>query len=132
MQSTAADRGPLFIETRIVGTGGSIWIDGLGHAVSVTDAHGTRRLEIPYDLRTSAGSPPPPDALTTTYERMIGHGLDLGPYTRLAEHFRARIEGQDPPAGPNPATFADGVADMVVLDAIRRSVVEARTIAIET
>ena len=61
---------------------------------------------------------------------MIGHGLDLGPFTRLAEHFRARIEGAAPPAGPRPATFADGVADMVVLDAMRRSVAEGCTVTV--
>jgi predicted dehydrogenase len=61
---------------------------------------------------------------------MIGHGLDLGPYTRLAEHFRARIEGTPPPPGPQPATFADGVADMRVLDALRRSAAERATVAV--
>jgi hypothetical protein len=29
--------------------------------------------------------------------------------------------GAEPPAGPVPATFADGVANMAVLDAIRAS-----------
>jgi predicted dehydrogenase len=131
MASTAADRGPFLIESRVVGTRGTAWIDGLGDAVSVADALGTRRLELADDLRTTPpSSPPPPELLTTTYERMIGHGLDLGPYTRLAEHFRARIEGTEPPAGPPPATFADGVADMVVLDAARRSAAEGRTVTI--
>ncbi len=131
MQSTAADRGPLLIETRVVGTGGSAWIDGLGDAVWVADAEGTRRLAVPEDLRTAPGSAPPRDALTTTYEQMIGHGLDLGAYTRLAEHFRARIERRQPPPGPDPATFADGVADMVVLDAMRCSAAERRTVTVE-
>jgi predicted dehydrogenase len=61
---------------------------------------------------------------------MIGHGLDLGPYTRLAEHFRARIERTVAPPSPPPATFVDGVADMTVLDAMRRSAGERRTITI--
>ncbi len=130
MQSTAADRGPLLIETRVVGTGGTAWIEGLGDAVWVADESGTRRLAVPDELRTGPASAPPSGILTTTYERMIGHGLDLGPYTRLAEHFRARIEGVDPPPGPAPATFADGVADMAVLDAIRHSVAEQRTITV--
>ena len=73
--------------------------------------------------------PRPPTLLTTDYERMIGHGLDLGPYTRLAEHFRARILGIDPPPGPAPATFADGVADMAVLDAMRASAATGQTVA---
>jgi predicted dehydrogenase len=59
---------------------------------------------------------------------MIGHGLDLGAYTRLAEHFRARITGSAPPPGPQPATFADGVAGTAALEAMRRSAAEHRTV----
>ena len=132
MQSTAADRGPLLIDTRVVGTHGTAWIDGLGDHVSIADAAGTRRVDVPDELRTLAASAPPAALLTTDYERMIGHGLDLGPYTRLAEHFRARIQGADPPPGPAPATFADGVGDMVVLDAMRASAAGAgRTVEID-
>ena len=130
MQSSAADRGPFLIETRVVGTRGTAWIENVGDAVWVADARGTRQLAVPDDLRTAPPSAPPIGLLTTTYERMIGHGLDLGPFTRLAEHFRTRIEGLDPPPGPRPASFADGVADMEVLDAIRRSVAEGRTVTL--
>jgi predicted dehydrogenase len=130
MQSTAADRGPLLLETRVVGTRGTVWVVGLGDEVWLADAHGTRRLAIPDDLRTAPPASPPSAILTTTYERMIGHGLDLGPYTRLAEHFRARIERTAAPSSPRPATFADGVADMAVLDAMRRSAGEQRSIAL--
>ncbi len=128
MQSTAADRGPMLIETRVVGTRGTAWIEGVGDTVRVADARGARRLDIPDDLRTAPPASPPPELLTTAYEQMTGHGFDLGPYTRLAEHFRARIEGTEPPPGPAPATFEDGVADMVVLDGMRRSAAERRTV----
>jgi predicted dehydrogenase len=130
MQSTAADRGPMLIETRVIGSAGTAWIDGVGDVVHVSDASGTRRLPVPDDLRTPPALAPPRELLQTTYEQMIGHGLDLGPYTRLAEHFRARITGRAPPPGPQPATFADGVADMIVLDAMRRSASEQRTVSI--
>ena len=130
MQSAAADRGPFLIETRVVGTHGTAWIVGLGDEVWVADARGARQLPIPDDLRTAPPSAPPGEILTTTYERMIGHGLDLGPYTRLAEHFRARIERTAAPPAPQPATFVDGVADMTVLDAMRRSAGEQRTVTI--
>jgi predicted dehydrogenase len=131
MQSTCADRGPLAIETRVIGSLGTMWIDGLGDRVWLADADGPRRLPVPDDLRTPPASAPPPTTLETTYEQMIGHGLDLGPYTRLAEHFRARIEHTDPPAGPEPATFRDGVADMTVLDAMVRSHAEHRAVAVD-
>jgi predicted dehydrogenase len=130
MQSTAADRGPFLVETRVVGTQGTAWIEGLGDTVRVADALGTRQLAIPDELRTAPPSAPPPGLLTTTYERMIGHGLDLGPFTRLAEHFRSRIEGVTPPPGPRPATFADGLADMLVLDAARHSAAEGTTVTL--
>jgi predicted dehydrogenase len=128
MQSTAADRGPFLIETRVIGSAGSAWIDGVGDAVWVADSSGPRQLAIPDDLRTAPATAPPRALLETTYERMIGHGLDLGAYTRLAEHFRTRIEGAPAPAGPRPATFADGVADMTVLDAMRRSAHDGVTV----
>jgi len=52
---------------------------------------------------------------------MIAHGLDLGPYTRLAATFRDLVLGRPIPDDPRPATFADGVAGMAVLDAVRAS-----------
>jgi predicted dehydrogenase len=68
----------------------------------------------------------PPGVLHTAYDHMIAHGLDLGPYTCLAAAFRDLIRGRDNGApvtldDPRPATFADGVAAMEVLDAVRRS-----------
>jgi predicted dehydrogenase len=130
MQSTAADRGPMIIETRVIGSEGSAWIDGLGDTVKVATSDGTATIPIPDDLRTTAPIALPAGVLETTYEQMIGHGMDLGAYTRLAEHFRAAVEGTSPPPGPRPATFVDGVIDMSVLDAMRRSAAERRTAAV--
>jgi predicted dehydrogenase len=130
MQSTAADRGPFLIETRVIGSEGTAWIDGLGDSVRVADSTGTRRVPVPDDLKTAEPEPLPAGVLETTYEQMIGHGLDLGAYTRLAEHFLARIAGTTPPAGPAPATFADGVADIAVLDAMRQSGARGRTVVV--
>jgi predicted dehydrogenase len=131
MQSTPSDRGPLLIETRVVGSRGTAWIEGVGATVKVADSGGTRTLAIPDDLVVASAARPPREVLQTTYEQMTGHGLDLGPYTRLAEHFLARIRGNPPPPGPEPATFADGVADLTVLDAISRSAANGRTVAVE-
>jgi predicted dehydrogenase len=114
----------------VIGTAGSSWIDGLGDAVWVADAHGPRQLTVPDDLATAPAAAPPQSVLETTYEQMIGHGLDLGAYTRLAEHFHARINGTAALSGADPATLADGVADMTVLDAMRQSAAEHRTILI--
>ena len=45
----------------------------------------------------------------------------MAPYTRLCKTFRDLIEGRAVPDDPRPATFADGLAGMRVLDAIRES-----------
>jgi len=48
--------------------------------------------------------------------------MELPPYIRLAQAFAGAIDGAPPPeSGPRPATFADGVAVMGVLDAVRAS-----------
>jgi predicted dehydrogenase len=121
LTSTASERGWPIIETRVAGTKGTAWIAGIGADVFVADADGTRQVAVPEDLVTIAPEPPPAEALRSAYDRMVGHGLDLGPYTRLATVFGDRIRGVRSAPGPEPATFVDGVADMAVLDAARAS-----------
>jgi len=128
MQSTCSDRSPPMIETRVAGSRGSAWIRGLGSEVFVADASGTRAVPVDEDLRDSDDGavidPPPREALETDYERMVGHGLDILPYTRLARCFRAMIEGRSLPPHQVPARFADGIAALRVLEAARRSAEE--------
>ena len=124
LQSTSGDWGSWVVVTRVCGPRGSVWIDGLTDAVFVADRNGTRRLPVPEELRAGPPEPVPPDALHSAYERMIAHGMDVAPYTQLARVFRQRILGEPMPAWARPATFADGVAQMEVLDAIRRSAAE--------
>jgi predicted dehydrogenase len=119
MQSTAGDRGFL-VETRVTGSKGTAWIEGVGATVKVADAHGVRTLPAPDDLQLDAPPPLPDGATTTTYEKMITFGVEYGPYVRLAAAFRDRIVG-DSASVPEPATFVDGVAQMAVLDAITSS-----------
>lgn len=121
MQSTSGDWGSWLVATRVCGPKGSVWIDGLSDAVFVADRDGTRRLPVPEQLRAGPPEPAPPDALHSAYERMIAHGMDVAPYAQLARVFRQRIRGEPVPGWACPATLADGVAQMEVLDAIRRS-----------
>jgi predicted dehydrogenase len=121
MQSTCADRSPPMIETRVAGTEGSAWIRGIGSEVYVADASGTRSVPIDEDLRGGEITPPPDGALETEYERMIGLGFDIPPYTRLAAAFKALILGKDSPSLSAPADLSDGVAALRVLEAARRS-----------
>lgn len=119
MQSSAADRGPFLITSRIAGTSGAIWAEG--DAVKIADDSGTRSVEIPADLVTPAAEPPPADLLVTAYDWLHSTGIDMGPYTRLFDTFGRLIAGTPIDDRPSPATFADGVAAMRVMDAIRRS-----------
>ena len=119
LQSTASDRA-IIVETRVTGSTGSAWIEGVGDKVKVADASGVRTLAVPDELRGEPAPPLPEGAVTTTYEQMITFGVEYGPYTRLAAAFRDRIRGVAP-VGPAPATFTDGVAQMTVLDAARHS-----------
>jgi predicted dehydrogenase len=119
LQAVAADRGPMLFVTRVVGADGTAWAEG--DRVQVQDARGVREIPLPDELRVEPPQPPPADLLLTEYDRLHSFGIDYGPYVRLCEHFRARIEGHDAPAGGQPATFVDGVAGMAVLDAVRAS-----------
>jgi predicted dehydrogenase len=131
LQSTSGDLGPPIVITRVVGSRGTAWIEGVGSTVKVADREGTRTVPVSDDLPTGSGPPLPGGLVTTAYERMISHGMDFSPYTRLAEILRCRIEGSPPPAGPAAADFTDGVRQMAVLDAIRRSAAEQAWIDVE-
>ncbi len=113
MQQTAGAWGPSLGVTRIAGTDGTVWIEN--GTVKIADRNGVRDLPVPDDLVLP--SPPPP----SDDPRKQFSTLELGPYTRLCEALRASIEGRRfTPAVPIP-TFADGIACMQVLDAIRQS-----------
>lgn len=122
MQSTAGAFGAILVTTRIAGTRGTCWLEG--DTVHLADGAGTRELAVPDDLRTAPPDPPPAELMTTAYDWMHSTGIDMGPYTRLFERFAALIRGGDVPDDPPAATFADGVASMAVMDAVRRSAAE--------
>ena len=119
LQATAADWGPMMAISRVVGTGGTITAEG--DTVRVAGQVGARRVDIPDDLMVNRPDPPPVDLMHTAYDLLHSTGIDMGPYTRLMEVFGDRIRGSRERADPRPATFADGVATMEVLDAIRRA-----------
>ena len=119
LQSTSGAWGPPVFCTRVVGTEGTVWAEF--DTVRVADAAGTREIPTPPDLPLSPPDPPPAGLLSTAYDNLHAFGIDLAPYTRLCAAFLALVEGRPVPDDPAPATFADGVANMEVLDAIRRS-----------
>ena len=88
-------------------------------------------MPVPDDLVTGPPEPPPADLLVTAYDLLHATGIDIGPYTRLAETFRDLILGRAPAEDPAPATFVDGVAVMEVLDAIRRAAAERSWVPVD-
>ena len=113
LAQTAAAWGPMTGVTRIVGTRASAWIDGTD--AWLADADGTRRLDVPPNLALA----PAPDESSDPRHRFTH--LELGPFTRLGEALRAGVEGRPAGSAVPLATFADGVAAMRVLDAVRAS-----------
>lgn len=110
VQQTAAAWGPSADTTRVSGTDGTLWLDG--NAVWLADHNGARELPIPSELALApagvqAGNTP--------------QAASVPLFTRLCEALRTAMEGRSI-TGPVPVpTFADGVACMKVLDAIRAS-----------
>ncbi len=128
LQSTAAAHGPFLMTARVVGSKGTLWIEG--DAVHVADAGGQRQLDVPDDLAHPAPVPPPGELLVTAYDMLHSMGIDLAPFTRVFEIMRARMAGEPFPDDPAAGTFADGVAIQEVLDAVRRSSAEGCWIAL--
>ena len=113
LQQTAGAFGPAAGITRVAGSKGTVWIEG-GRAW-LADASGSRELPVP-DALSLPSAPEPSAHAVHAYTH-----LEIGPYTRLAEAFRAGVEGRAPSSAVPVPTFADGFADMLVLDAIRAS-----------
>ncbi|HEX4491989.1 MAG TPA: Gfo/Idh/MocA family oxidoreductase [Acidimicrobiia bacterium] len=117
LQQTAAGWGPMRGLTTVAGTDGTIWVDG--DTAWIADRGGARPLDVPADLR-----PPVAPAESDDPRHRFTH-LELGPYTRLCEVLRCAVDGSSYPTVVPVPTFADGLAEMQVLDAVRRSAAAA-------
>jgi predicted dehydrogenase len=113
LQQTAATWGPMAGVTRVAGTHGTLWHEGA--TVMLADANGMRELPVPADLAL-----PVSPAESDDPRHRFTH-LELSPFTRLCEVLRAGVEGRPAPDTIPIPTFADGVAEMRVLDAVRES-----------
>jgi predicted dehydrogenase len=111
LQQTGGAWGAHAAMTRVAGTAGTLWVES--GQVWIADRDGTRHLPAPPDLLLPE-LPPSDDPMQQFLQ------LELPPARRLCEIWRARIEGRRLDA-PELATFADGVACMEVIDAIRAS-----------
>ncbi|MCH2171929.1 Gfo/Idh/MocA family oxidoreductase [Myxococcota bacterium] len=125
IQQSGASLGPMAGLTRVVGTSGSLWMEG--GAVHVSDAEGARALDVPKDLEL----PPPPEESDRASARYTH--MELGPYTKLCQSVVDELEGRGVAAlEPKPPTFVDGLASMRVLDAIRESAESGRRVKVQS
>ncbi len=95
---------------RVAGTHGTLSMEN--GKVLLSDRSGTRELPIPAELEL------PHEAPSDDPRKQYLH-VEIPPARRLCEIWRTAIDGRSP-AVP-VATFADGVAGMRVIDAIRAS-----------
>ncbi|MGH8985272.1 MAG: Gfo/Idh/MocA family protein [Acidimicrobiia bacterium] len=113
LQQTAGAWGPSLAVSRVAGTKGTVWLDD--GAAWIADASGARPLPVPDDLAV----PSSPEVSDDPRHRFTH--LELGPYTRLAEVLCAGVDCASLPTAVPVPTFADGLACMRVLDAVRES-----------
>jgi predicted dehydrogenase len=105
---------------RIAGSRGMIWFDH--GALHIHDGEGPREVPVPPDLVLPQAPPiESDDPRFEGIEWKMLYEIEVRPYIALCETFKAAIEGRTPKSPVKPATFADGLAEMQVLDAIRAS-----------
>jgi predicted dehydrogenase len=125
-QQTASAEGAFAETLRVVGTQGSIWIDGVSSSAQwsslwLADKQSSRQLPIPAEFELPPTPPITGDPRQQSAEWQSMTPVELPPYAALCEAFRTEIEGSPPPSPVPMPTFEDGVATMRVLDAIRAS-----------
>jgi len=119
MQQCSGAFGPLVDMTRIVGSEAALWLDGAG--VHFADRANERALPVPPDLELPT---PPPLTEDSRHQRADWQAMaqvEIAPYTELCRSMRAAILGEAALSPVPMATFADGVANMQVMDAVRLS-----------
>jgi len=123
LQQTAGAWGPHVATVRVAGTKGTLWLqDG---AVWLADDQGTRALPVPQELLLPPLPPLSSDPRQKSPEWQMLAQVELAPYTELCKAWRAAIDRRSVPCPVPIPTFADGVANTRVLDAIRWSAANA-------
>jgi predicted dehydrogenase len=112
LQQTGGAWGARADMTRVTGSSGTLRLQR--GSVVIADRDGEHELPVPEDLVL-------PILPESDDPRHRFTHLELGPYTRLCEALRTGIETGSPASAVPVPTFADGVAGMRVLDAIRES-----------
>jgi predicted dehydrogenase len=119
LHSSCAIGGQFLMAMKVTGDKGSAWLQG--EEVWIDTGKGPTQVPPADDLPVVAPVPAPSELLHTAYDMWHSSGMDLTPYTRVYGVMRDRILGRDVPDDPKAGTFADGVANQAVMDAIRAS-----------
>jgi predicted dehydrogenase len=119
MQQSSGSLGPMVDLNRVAGSEGSLWLDLEG--AHVADCNGERILAVPSDLQLPAPPPLCDDPRQQRIDWQVMATVEIAPYTEVCKSVRAAILGEPAPSPVPLASFADGGANMQVLDAIRES-----------
>lgn len=117
ISQTGASWGPTVLMSRVMGSEGTLWIEG--NEAWIADAQGSRPLPIPADLQLT-------DIAPSDDPRKRYLHVELPPTIKMCEAWRHAIESGTPMQ--QYATFADGLACMRVIDAIRESAATGGTL----
>lgn len=117
-QSTAAAWGPPVTITRAVGPGGAMWIEDPASVGILEATIGSVHVAGPDGARIV----PIPDDLVLPDVAAPGTSVGIPPLAQLYRDLRRMMDGEVlTRCRPRPATFADGCANMRVMEAVRRS-----------
>ena len=119
LHSSCAIGGQFVLVMKVTGTKGSAWLQG--EEVWIDTGAGPVQVPPAEDLPLVAPVPAPSELLHTAYDMWHSMGTDLAPYTRLYSVMRDRVLGGEVADDPPVGTFADGVANQAVMDAVRSS-----------
>jgi len=119
IQSSAGTYGPMLDVTRVSGSKGTLWTEA--GAVRFAGRDGMRELEAPaqYALPEQPPVGGDPRFESDRWRNLVT--VELAPYTALCQSLKAAILGEESESPLPAATFADGVACMEIMDAIRTS-----------
>lgn len=120
-QHCSGVRGEGLSVCKVIGTAGTIWLDGSG--VHVSDGSETHDLDVPAEL-----VPPPVPNYPSDDPKHAFTAFELPLFVRLAERLHDEISGTEVAADMPPTpSFADGLATQRVIDAIRASSLDGGT-----
>lgn len=119
VQQSAAAWGDALDVVRIVGSRGAVWLDGT--ELRLADVDGTRTVPIDIDLALPPLPPVSTDPRQAGAKWQMLTKVELPAYLRLCQGLHAAIMGDASVDDLKLPSFADGLACMEVLDAIRRS-----------